>query len=54
LPGGRTDALRDVMLHAVQDVARCVRRGGQPACGGEDGVAALALAEAIRAGARGA
>jgi predicted dehydrogenase len=44
-------ALRDAALHAVADVARCVREGGEPACTAEDGVAALALAEAIRASA---
>jgi predicted dehydrogenase len=49
--GGRSDALRDVVLHAVRDVVRCVRDGGEPACDGEDGVAALELAEAIRAAA---
>ncbi len=46
-----TDALRDVALHAVADLARSVRDGGEPACTGEDGAAALALAEAIRASA---
>jgi predicted dehydrogenase len=35
----------------VADLARCVRDGGDPACTGEDGAAALALAEAIRASA---
>jgi predicted dehydrogenase len=44
-------ALHDAALHAVADVVRCVRDGGDPACTGEDGAAALALAEAIRASA---
>ncbi|HEX3978507.1 MAG TPA: Gfo/Idh/MocA family oxidoreductase [Solirubrobacteraceae bacterium] len=40
-------ATRDVMLHAVADLARCVRDGGRPACTGEDATRALAIAEAI-------
>ena len=51
-PGERTvGALRDAALHAVEDLVRCVRDGGDPACTGEDGAAAIALAEAIRASA---
>jgi predicted dehydrogenase len=46
-----TGALRDAALHAVADVARCVREGGEPACTGADATAALALAEAVAAGA---
>jgi predicted dehydrogenase len=42
-------ALRDGTLHAVTDLVRAVRDAGEPACRGEDGVAALELAEAIRA-----
>jgi predicted dehydrogenase len=48
---GAEGALRDVLLHAVADVARCVREGGTPACSGDDGAAAVALAEEIRASA---
>ncbi len=44
-------ALRDGVLHAVQDVVRCVREGAEPACTGADGVRALQLADAIRASA---
>jgi predicted dehydrogenase len=44
-------AMRDGVLHAVADVARSVRDGRAPACGGDDAVAALELAEAIRASA---
>ena len=44
-------ALRDGVLLAVQDVVRCVRDGGEPACTGADGVRALELADAIRASA---
>ena len=44
-------ALRDGTLNAVPDLVRCVRDGGEPACRGEDGVAALDLAAAIRASA---
>jgi predicted dehydrogenase len=48
-PAGTTvGGLRDGALHAVADLVRCVRDGGDPACTGEDGAAALALAEAIR------
>jgi predicted dehydrogenase len=47
------EALRDGTLHAVADVVRCVRTGSRPLCGGQDGVAALALAEAIGASAAG-
>jgi predicted dehydrogenase len=43
--------LRDALLHAVADVVRCLRGGAEPACTGEDGAAALALAGAIRASA---
>lgn len=46
-----TGALRDGTLNAVRDLVRCVREGGEPACRGEDGVAALELVEAIRASA---
>ena len=46
-----TGALRDATLHAVRDLVRCVREGGEPACGGADGVAALALVKDIRASA---
>jgi predicted dehydrogenase len=44
-------ALRDGTLHAVADVVRCLREGGEPACGGDDAVASLELAAAIRASA---
>lgn len=47
-PVARSGALRDVLLHAVADLVRCVRDGGAPACDGGDGAAAIALAEAIR------
>jgi predicted dehydrogenase len=46
-----TGALRDGTLNAVRDLVRCVREGGEPACRGEDGVAALELVTAIRASA---
>jgi predicted dehydrogenase len=41
-------ALRDGTLHAVADLVRCLRFGGEPACTGEDGAAALELVDAIR------
>lgn len=47
-----TGALRDVTLHAVRDLARAVRTGGAPACTGEDGLAALQVAEAVVRSAR--
>lgn len=43
-------ALRDAALHAVADVVRAARGGGDPACTGEDGAAALELAARIRDG----
>ena len=46
-----TGALRDALLHAVVDLAGAVRDGRDPRCTGEDGAAAVALAEAIRASA---
>jgi len=46
-----TGALRDAALHAVADLAAAVRDGRDPLCTGEDGAAALALAEAVRASA---
>ena len=50
--GGTTAALRDAALHAVADLAASVRDGRDPLCTGEDGAAALELAEAIRASVR--
>jgi predicted dehydrogenase len=51
-PAERTaGALHDAALHAVVDLVRCLRDGGDPACTGEDGAAAIALAEAVRASA---
>ena len=40
--------LRDILLHAVRDVVRCLKDGGRPLCSGEDGVRVLQIAEAIR------
>jgi predicted dehydrogenase len=48
LPGG----FRDVLLHAVEDVVRCLTEGGRPRCSGADGVAAIEIALAIRESAR--
>jgi hypothetical protein len=50
-PETTTGALRDALLHAVEDLAGRVHDGGPPACGAPEGVAALALAEAIAASA---
>jgi predicted dehydrogenase len=37
------------LVNAVEDLARCVCDGGSPACSGDDGVAALRVAESVRA-----
>jgi len=42
----------DLLLHAVEDLVRCLNEGGTPACSGEDGVAALRIASAVRRSAR--
>lgn len=39
----------DTVLHAVEDLVRCVKEGGTPRCSGEDGVAAVRVGHAIRA-----
>jgi predicted dehydrogenase len=46
------DGLHNVLLHAVGDVVRCLKEGGQPRCTGSDGVAALQIALAVRESAR--
>lgn len=43
---------RDLLAHAVQDLVSCLRHGGQPRCGADDGLAALEIAEAVLASAR--
>jgi len=40
--------MEDLLLHAVNDLVRCLTGGGEPACSGEDGLAALRLALEIR------
>jgi predicted dehydrogenase len=44
--------MSDLVLHAVDDLARCLNEGGRPRCSGEDGVAALAIALAVSESAR--
>jgi len=39
---------RDGLLHAVEDLVRCVQRGGVPKSAAEDGLAALRIALAVR------
>jgi predicted dehydrogenase len=43
---------RDLMLHAVDDLARALEEGRDPACTGEDGVAALRIGAAALESAR--
>lgn len=50
--GALSGGLCDVLLHAVEDVVRCLRNNGGPRCSGRDGVAALAIAHAARASAK--
>ena len=37
----------DMVLHAVDDLVRCVLQGGVPRCSAEDGLAVVTLASAI-------
>jgi predicted dehydrogenase len=46
------DGLRDVLKHAVDDLVRCLDEGRTPRCSGADGLAAIRIAEAVRASAR--
>ncbi len=48
----RPAAAPRALLSAVEDLARAVLRGARPRCTGEDGVAALAIAEAAHSSAR--
>jgi predicted dehydrogenase len=48
MPSGADDGvLRDVTLHAVSDLVRCVHGRGEPACSGREATRALVIAEAI-------
>ena len=52
VPARRVEnSLRDVLLHAVTDLASCLQSGAVPRCTGEDGVRALRIALAARASA---
>ncbi len=44
----RENVLQDALLHAVRQTVDVVREGVLPVCGGADGFAALAIAEAAR------
>ncbi len=51
--GTRTGVLRDLTLHAVEDLAGCLDESGRvPACSGEDAITALEIAVAIEASSR--
>ncbi len=43
---------KDVMLHAVNDIVRCLNTGGRPLSSGEDGVEALRIGRAAHEAAR--
>ena len=43
-----TYSFSKAMLNAVGDLVKCIRKGGQPKCTGEDGVRALKLMEVVR------
>ena len=49
---GLTGGLEDVLLNAVEDLARAVDEAAEPLCSGADGVAALGVALAVRDSAR--
>lgn len=40
--------MRDLLLHAVEDLVHCLDTGTQPKCSGADGLAALSIASAVR------
>lgn len=52
LVDGLVGGLENVLLHAVEDLARCVDEGTQPLCSAADGIAALKVAVAVRDSAR--
>ena len=42
-----TDALKDNLLHAVEDLVKCLQTGKEPLCSAYDGVAAIKVAHAL-------
>jgi predicted dehydrogenase len=42
----------DTVLHAVEDLVECVKKGAVPRCSGEDGLGAVRVARAVRDSAR--
>ena len=42
------DVMKNTLLHAVEDLVQCLQRGKIPKCSGNDGVAALKIACAVR------
>lgn len=43
-----TDAMKDSLLYAVEDIVQCLQMDHVPRCSGFDGVAALKIAQAVR------
>jgi predicted dehydrogenase len=50
--GSAPEGFDNLLLYAVEDLVRCLTQGGEPACTGEDGVAALRVALATHRSAR--
>jgi predicted dehydrogenase len=46
------DGMQNQLLHAVEDLVRCLNEGSQPRCSGADGLAALKIALSVRESAR--
>lgn len=52
MTGKSEGGFHNVLLHVVEDLVRCLNEGERPRCSGEDGVAALKIALAVRDSAR--
>jgi predicted dehydrogenase len=42
-----TNVLKNALLYAIEDIVQCIQTGKTPRCSGDDGVAALKIAQAI-------